>query len=123
LWPLGGQRESLRDKITSSHVVKTEAYPRRAGVLTFAALVSVAAYVAIVAAQGGFASDDYTRDEWITDCEAEDVSPTYCGCVYDGLARRLDQDSINELETSVDNDELPRRTNRALNSAINECPA
>ena len=120
LWPLGAQREALRDKMTRSHVVKTDAYPRRAGVLTVAALLSVAAYVAIVAAQGGFEGDDYTRSQWIADCETEDASATVCGCIYDGLTSRLDQDSINELEFAAE-DEIPRRSNRALNSAINDC--
>jgi uncharacterized RDD family membrane protein YckC len=120
LWPLGAQRQSLRDQMTSSHVVKTDAYPRRAAVLTIAAVVSVAAYVGLVAVRGGFETADYTRDQWVTDCETEDASASYCGCVYDGLEERLGQGSINELATAAE-DELAPRTNRALDSAVNEC--
>lgn len=72
-------------------------------------------------AQLAEAQEDLTSD-WVTDCEAEDASASFCGCVYDGLVGRLDQDSINELEF-VAEDEIPRSSNRALNSAINDCSA
>ena len=43
LWPVGSTRESLRDKMTATHVLQTEAYPRRVQALTVAMVLSIGA--------------------------------------------------------------------------------
>ncbi len=67
LLPLGRQRQTLRDKIVSTHVVQEPSYRRRAWVLALAAGMSIAALVGLIAVSPGSWGNDSGRTSTASD--------------------------------------------------------
>ena len=119
LLALGPQKLTVRDRMVSTRVVQAEGYRRRAIPVALGAVLLIGGLVALGVSSGTFRSE-YTRDEWIADCESENVDVSYCGCVYDELAQRLDREQIDSLEFTRE-DALDRPIRRALNTAVQNC--
>jgi uncharacterized RDD family membrane protein YckC len=125
LLPLGEQRQSLRDKIVSTRVLREPAYRSRRWVLTAAAVVVTFAWIAVSAASGMWETqNDYEaldRDVFISGCSSEGGSESGCACIFDYIRERVPYEDYARADRTEDTDAWPANVRRAMADGITRC--
>ncbi len=123
LMPLGSRRQSLRDRMAGTLVVKEPSYRARRWPLALAAVLSVAAVVGTFAATGGLDGDysDYDRDRFVDGCQDEGGSRAGCECAWDNVRTRLTYGEYIRADRQDPEDWDPRVA-RILEESFESCP-
>lgn len=127
LMPLGDERQSLRDRIVSTRVMREPAYQARRWLLTSAALVLVGGWIAALSASGAF--DEQTaysasdRETFIDGCvnEGDGITESDCGCAFDHIAAQLVYAEYSEADRQREEDWSPHVTD-VIRHAFEGCP-
>jgi uncharacterized RDD family membrane protein YckC len=128
-----GQRQSLRDKMVGTHVVRAGANAARAVTIGVLATVLLAGWIALSvaldsddsASPTGTGADepgysDLDRQVFIDSCTGEGAQERYCACLFDYIAPRVPYETFNSVE-SDDPDSWPRRLRDTMAAGIDEC--
>ena len=121
MFPLGSERRSVIDRMVGTDVVETDRIRGRVPALVAGAVLAVGAWIGLTAADGRFASDHYTRAEWVSDCTDGGADSATCGCIYDELKSRMSQSDLDELQTADKADDIFPGAQQILDDAITAC--
>jgi hypothetical protein len=125
LIPLGDQRQTLRDRMVSTRVMKEPVYPSRRWPLAATAAVLTSGWFALVAGTDALeTTDTYSgldREFFINGCTEEgEFSESECGCVFDYISARLPYDEYLEADRQDVEDWSPR-VNRIVADGFSRC--
>ncbi len=112
LWPLGDDRQALRDKMVSTRVMREPSYPRRAWPLAITAVCVLALIygAAVLASDAEERNSGYTasdREAFIEGCTEDDSSRGDCACLYRYIADRVAYDDYREADQNTNIDRWP----------------
>jgi uncharacterized RDD family membrane protein YckC len=125
--PLGENRQSLRDKIVRTRVLREPAYRARRWILTLAAVLLTGSWVAVSIAAGSWDSTtNYSaldRDVFISGCADEGGSEAGCSCAFDYVKARVPYDEYAQADRTEVTSDWPPRVRRTLADAFTNCDA
>ena len=129
--PLGGDHQSLRDKMVSTYVVREPVYRSRRWLLTTAAVLVTVTWVGLTVAGNvwdeaasatpGSGYQAIDRDSFISGCRDEGGVEKTCACAYDYIKARLTYDEYVEANYTVDTAKWPPRVRRVIADAFTKC--
>jgi uncharacterized RDD family membrane protein YckC len=132
LMPLGREHQSMRDKMVSTRVLREPVYRARRWILTAAAVLVTAAWVAVTAAGNtwdepvtpaapgnGYQAID--RDAFISGCRDDGGGERTCACAFDYIKARLSYDEYLEADGTADTNKWPPRVRRVIADAFTKC--
>jgi uncharacterized RDD family membrane protein YckC len=126
LMPLGEQRQSLRDKIVFTRVMREPPYVSRRWPLTAAASLIAVGWIALIASAAGGAGggtySDYDRAQFIAGCTDEgQLTESDCGCAFDHISAQLSYDEYRQADRADEQDWSPH-VSRVIATAFDACP-
>jgi uncharacterized RDD family membrane protein YckC len=132
LMPLGRERQSMRDKMVSTRVLREPVYRSRRWVLTAAAILVTAGSVAVTAAAdiwnepgtsdapgSGYQAID--RDAFISGCRDDGGVEKACACAFDYIKARVSYDEYLEADRTANTNKWPPRVRRVIADAFTKC--
>jgi hypothetical protein len=130
--PLGREHQSLRDKMMSTRVLREPVYRSRRWLLTTAAVLVTATWVAVSVAGGawdetgtsaelGNGYEAIDRDAFISGCRDEGGRETTCACAFDYIKARLTYDEYAEADRTANTNKWAPRTRRVIADAFTKC--
>jgi uncharacterized RDD family membrane protein YckC len=132
LMPLGPEHQSMRDKMMSTRVVREPVYRSRRWLVTSAAVLVTATWVALTivgntwdeAATSADVGNGYQaidRDAFISGCRDEGGREKTCACAFDYIKARLSYDEYAEADRTANTNKWPPRTRRVIADAFTKC--
>ena len=129
-----GQRQTLRDKIVGTHVVRAGANAARGVAIGVLATVLIAGWITMsvaldsdTSAGGGTRTgadapgySELDRQVFIDSCAGEGAEESYCACLFDYIAPRVPYDDFAGVE-SEDPDAWPRNLRDTMADGIDRC--
>jgi uncharacterized RDD family membrane protein YckC len=132
-----GQRQTLRDKIVGTHVVRAGANAARGVAIGVLATVLIVGWITLSVALDSDASDggggggtrtgadapgysELDRQVFIDSCAGEGADEAYCACLFDYIAPRVPYDDFAGVE-SEDPDTWPRNLRDTMADGIDRC--
>lgn len=130
-----GQRQTLRDKIVGTHVVRAGANAARGVAIGVLATVLIVGWIALSTgldsdtAEGGGGPrtgadapgySELDRQVFIDSCTGEGADESYCACLFDYIAPRVPYDDFAGVE-SEDPDTWPRNLRDTMADGIDRC--
>ena len=122
------QRQTLRDKMTSTYVVRESATAPRAWGVALAATACLAVWVAGTTALDAGSSDepgegysDVDRRAFMGVCRDDGGSDDECVCLYEHISSRVSYDEYSEAGRSENPDDWPQRVQDATVAANEIC--
>ncbi len=132
-----GQRQTLRDKIVGTHVVRAGANAVRGVAIGVLATVLIVGWITLSVALDSDASDgsgaggtrtgadapgysELDRQVFIDSCAGEGADKAYCACLFDYIAPRVPYDDFAGVE-SEDPDTWPRHLRDTMAGGIDRC--
>jgi uncharacterized RDD family membrane protein YckC len=132
LMPLGREHQSMRDKMVGTRVLREPVYRSRRWLLTLAAVLVTAGWVAFTAAAdmweepstsaapgNGYQAID--RDAFISGCRDEGGGEKTCACAFDYIKARLSYDEYLEADRTTNTSKWPPRVRRVIADAFTKC--
>ncbi len=122
------EHQTLRDKMTSTYVVRESATTPRAWGVALAATACLAAWVAGTSAFDAASGDepgggytDLDRRIFMNGCQDEGGSRSECVCLYEHISSRVPYDDYVEADRTTNTDEWPKRMQDATVAANDIC--
>ena len=131
-----GQRQTLRDKIVGTHVVRAGANAARGVAIGVLATVLIVGWITLSVALDSDTSagtgggtrpgadapgySELDRQVFIDSCAGEGAEESYCACLFDYIAPRVPYDDFAGVE-SEDPDTWPRNLRDTMADGIDRC--
>jgi uncharacterized RDD family membrane protein YckC len=129
LMPLGQEHQSIRDKMMSTRVVREPVYRSRRWLVTTAAVLVTATWVALTvvgntwdeASELGNGYQAIDRDAFISGCRDEGGGEKTCACAFDYIKARLSYDEYAAADRTANTSNWAPRTRRVIADAFTKC--
>jgi uncharacterized RDD family membrane protein YckC len=122
-----GDKQSLRDKMVGSYVVRERGTAGRAWAVSAAAVALLAAWVVgtsmLDAGSGSRSGEGYTKAErtgFVDSCAEGGMSRRRCDCMFSYISARVSHDEFSSVH-SDDMRDWPRHLQRVSRAAIRAC--